>query len=77
MDALIDSALETIMHSAIWRMTYHMEFVTLVIIALGAFVLLAWRRTRRSEGRFGRRGYRYRKRYGRGKKGHDYDNNLE
>lgn len=65
MDALIDQALETILHSAIWRSTWHMSFSTLVIVAVVAFVILAYRRSGGSRsGRSGRsRGYKYRSKY--------------
>ncbi len=60
MDALIDQALETLLHSAIWRSTWHMSLTTLIIVAVIAFGLLAYRRRK---GKTSRRGYRYRSRY--------------
>ncbi len=64
MDALIDEALETILHSAIWRSTWHMSMTTLIIVAVIAFLLLAYRRSRRtSQGKSRKRGYRYRNKY--------------
>ena len=65
MDALIDQALETILHSAIWRSTWHMSFTTLVIVAVLAFVILAYRRSKRGGSKRGGRsgGYRYRSKY--------------
>ncbi|NND83296.1 MAG: hypothetical protein HKN50_12785 [Gammaproteobacteria bacterium] len=52
------------MHSAIWRSTWHMSLSTLVIVAVLAFIILAWRRSRRPKRRNrDSRGYRYRSRY--------------
>ncbi len=62
MEALIDEALATIMHSAIWRSTWHMSFTTLVVVAVVAFLLLAYRRRKRGNSK-PRRKYRYRSRY--------------
>lgn len=61
MDALIDQALETLLHSAIWRSTWHMSMTTLIVVAVVAFLILAYRR--RNGGRKSKRGYRYRSRY--------------
>ncbi|HID82281.1 MAG TPA: hypothetical protein EYP51_07925 [Thiotrichales bacterium] len=47
MDALIDEVLHSILHSAIWRSTWHLEFTTLIIIGVLAFIILAFRRSRR------------------------------
>lgn len=64
MDALIDQALETILHSAIWRSTWHMSMTTLIIVAVVAFLLLAYRRSRKTNNRRGKNGrYRYRNKY--------------
>jgi cytochrome bd-type quinol oxidase subunit 1 len=49
MDALIDQALETVLHSAIWRSMWHMQLSTLIIIAAVAFLVLAYRRTRKKD----------------------------
>lgn len=62
MDALIDEALATIMHSAIWRSTWHMSLTTLLVVAIVAFLLLAYRRRKRGSSR-PRRRFRYRSRY--------------
>jgi hypothetical protein len=62
MDALIDQALETLMHSAIWRSTWYMSFSTLITVAVVTFIILAWRRSRGKKSR--KSGdYRYRSRY--------------
>lgn len=58
MNALIDEALETLMHSAIWRITWHLELTTLIIIAVVAFIVLAYRR-RKNTGSKHRRGRKY------------------
>jgi len=66
MDALIDEVLETLMHSAIWRSTAHLSLTTLIVVAVLAFAILAYRRSKRGSGRRsgrGRGGFRYRSRY--------------
>jgi len=64
MDALIDEVLETILHSAIWRSTAYLSFTTLIVIAILAFAILAYRRTRkRGTGKTRRKAFRYRSRY--------------
>ncbi len=62
MDALIDQALETILHSAIWRSTWHMSSTTLIVVAIVAFALLAYRRRKKSKSSQ-KGGYKYRRRY--------------
>lgn len=57
MDSLIDEALNTLMHSAIWRITWHLPLSTLIIVAVVVFGILAYRRSRRGASR-----YRYRSR---------------
>jgi len=63
MDALIDEALETILHSAIWRSTWHMSMTTLIVVAVVAFLLLAYRRSRKTNRHRKKGEYRYRNRY--------------
>jgi len=62
MDALIDQVLETILHSAIWRSMWHMPLSTLLIIAALAFLILAYRRSRKKDSD-GKSRYRYRSTY--------------
>ena len=70
MDALIDQVLETVLRSAIWRTTWYLSFEVLIAVAIIAFLLLAFRRKRRSLNRRGQASnkagkpkYRYRKKY--------------
>ena len=51
MDALIDEVLHSILHSAIWRSTWHLELTTLIIIGALAFIVLAIRKSRRRKKR--------------------------
>ena len=55
MDALIDSVLESILHSVIWRSTWYLDFKTLIIIGVIAFIILAWRRSSRSKNNYSKR----------------------
>lgn len=62
MDSLIDQVLNTILHSAIWRSMWHIPLPALIAIAVIAFLLLAYRRTRRLKSSK-KRGYKYRSKY--------------
>ena len=48
MDSLIDEVLHSILHSVIWRSTWHLELTTLIVIGIVVFVILVWRKTRRT-----------------------------
>lgn len=63
MDSLIDQVLNTILHSAIWRAMWHVPLPALIGIAVVAFLLLAYRRTRRTRSNKRKRGYKYRSKY--------------
>jgi len=63
-DALIDEVLETLTHSATWRSISHLSLTTLIVVAVIAFLILAYRRSKPSKSSRSRRGsFRYRSHY--------------
>ncbi|MGH1540251.1 MAG: hypothetical protein ACRBHB_07500 [Arenicella sp.] len=63
MQGLIDQVLESILHSVIWRSTWHLPLPTLLLIGVIVFLILAYRRSSRSNRRNPRPSKRYRSRF--------------